>query len=211
MLFNQKGVINAEGNLWKSQRKFLHEKLSLGIRSKRSGLEKLITTEVMDFLTVIRDSNAEPTDLSPIFSVNISNVICNLLMSIKFTQNDPRFQRFTALIEEGFVLFGKINTVDYIPCLEYLPTTKSCKTKIAQNRLEMFNFYKEVIDEHRITFDPNNQRDLVDAYLFEIKKAEEGGYKDQLFYGKDSEEQLMQVIGDIFSAGMETIKTTLLW
>lgn len=148
-------------------------------------MEKLIFTEVVEFLNVVQESNSKPIDLNPFLTVAVSNVICNLLMSVRFTQNDPKFKRFTFLIDEGMKLFGQIHTIDYIPCIQYLPATMSAKAHIAQNRKEMFHFYKEVLDDHRATFDPNNMRDLVDTYLFEIQKAIEEGNADDLFDGKD--------------------------
>lgn len=86
---------------------------------------------------------------------------------------------------------------------------QSAKDKINVNRQEMFEFYKEIIDDHRKTFDRNNIRDLVDTYLLEIEDAKLND--TELFEGMDHDTQIMQVMGDLFSAGMETIKTTLLW
>ena len=86
-------------------------------------------------------------------------------------------------------LFGKIHTIEYIPSIQYLPMTQTVKLQIARNRQEMFLFYKEVIDEHRRTFDPENLRDLVDTYLLEIQKAAELGKEKELFEGKDHGEK----------------------
>ena len=113
------------------------------------------------------------------------------------------------MIEEGMKLFGVLYTCDYIPITQYLPNVRSAKTQISQNRQEMFEFYKEIIDDHRRTFDRNNIRDLVDTYLLEIEDAKLTN--KELFEGMDHDTQIMQVMGDLFSAGMETIKTTLLW
>ena len=166
--------------------------------------------EIDDLLSNLRDESSH-VDLDEYFALSVSNVICNLLMSVRFTRDDPRFIKFNRMIEEGMVLFGKIYTVDYIPITQYLPAIKSAKHQIAANRREMFEFYKEVIDSHRKTFDADNIRDLVDSYLNEIEIAKLAGFENELFEGKDHDEQIMQIMGDLFSAGMETIKTTLLW
>lgn len=159
----------------------------------------------------LRHETKKPIDLEPHFAVSISNVICNLLMSVRFTRNDPKFIRFNSMIDEGMRLFGKITSVDYIPITQYLPSFQATKTQIASNRDEMFEFYREVIEEHRSSFDRDNIRDLIDFYLLEIELAKENGTEHELFNGRDHEQQIMQVMGDLFSAGMETIKTTLLW
>ena len=75
----------------------------------------------------------------------------------------------------------------------------------------MTEFYKEIVQSHKDTFDPNNLRDLVDTYLFEIEQAKEEGREEFLFEGKNSDRQIYQIIGDLYSAGTETVKTTLQW
>lgn len=202
-------------------------------------------TEVHEFIGHLHSSDGQPIDLSPVISVAVSNVICSLMMSTRFSIDDPKFRRFNFLIEEGMRLFGEIHTVDYIPTMQCFPSISTAKNKIAQNRAEMQRFYQDVIDDHKRSFDPHNVRDLVDFYLCEIEKAKAEGTDAELFDGKNHgelrsqlpllslthrhlelslthlprspssflliEEQLVQVIIDLFSAGMETIKTTLLW
>lgn len=167
--------------------------------------------EIDDLISNLQNEPSNSVNLEDHFAVATSNVICNLLMSVRFTRDDPKFAKFNRMIEEGMVLFGKLFTVDYIPITQYLPAMRNAKNKIKVNRREMFEFYKEIIDDHRRTFDRDNIRDLVDAYLLEIEIAKENNVAHELFEGMDHDTQIMQVMGDLFSAGMETIKTTLLW
>lgn len=209
------GVINTAGKLWKDQRRFLHDGLRhfgmsyLG--SRKAQMEKRIVSEVDDFLNVLKSSNGQPLDLNPVLAVSISNVICDVLMSVKFSHNDSRFIRFMELIEEGFRLFGSLEYVLFIPILRYWPGHNSTRQKIAKNREEMARFFQETIDEHRRTFDPSHLRDLLDTYLYEIQKANEDGGSQHLFEGKNHDRQMQQIMGDLFSAGMETIKSSLQW
>lgn len=73
----------------------------------------------------------------------------------------------------------------------------------------MAEFFQETVDHHRKSFDPTNIRDLVDTYILEIQESTAQGR--QMFGGRDPDRQIQQVIGDLFTAGMETIKTTLEW
>ncbi|XP_005183432.2 cytochrome P450 18a1 [Musca domestica] len=209
------GIVNSTGKLWKDQRRFLHEKLrQFGMTYMGNGkhiMEKRIMIEVHEYMHNLRISDGQPMDMAPAISVAVSNVICSILMSVRFSIDDPKFRRFNFLIEEGMRLFGEIHTVDYIPTVQYFPSILTAKNKIAKNREEMQRFYQDVIDEHKKTYDPTNIRDLVDFYLAEIEKAKLEGRDQDLFEGKNHEEQIVQVIIDLFSAGMETIKTTLLW
>lgn len=209
------GVVNNDGKLWKDQRRFLHERLRrFGMSfadGGRTHMENRITAEVQSFLRVLHEEKNRPTDLNPILSMSISNVICSIIMSVRFHLGDPRFKRFMALIAEGFRLFGRMTYVNFIPIMRYLPGLQKTRRKIAENRKEMADFFQETVDSHRKSFDPNNIRDLIDNYLLEIQDKTEKGQEALLFNGKNPDRQMQQIIGDLFSAGMETIKTTLQW
>jgi 26-hydroxylase len=53
-----------------------------------------------------------------------------------------------------------------------------------------FNRRKKV-EEHKATFDPSNIRDLIDAYLLEIKERKERGEPLGTFTGKLSTQVLV--------------------
>lgn len=126
-----------------------------------------------------------PTDLSILLGMSISNVICTIIMGLRFKNGDSRFKRFMDLIEEGFRLFGSANTVNFIPIMRYLPCLREVRDKIAKNRVEMAEFFQQTVNSHRATFDRENIRDLVDTYLLEIEKAKDEGQEDKLFQGKN--------------------------
>ncbi|KYN50480.1 Cytochrome P450 18a1, partial [Trachymyrmex cornetzi] len=167
--------------------------------------------EVEIFLKRLVMRHGAPTTLTSSLAVSISNVICSVTMGIRFYQGDPKFERFMDLINEGFKLFGKVTLANHIPILRHFPWINSVQNKIEKNRSEMAEFFQEVINEHKATYDENNINDILDAYLYEIQKAEEENREDQLFQGKDKVRQMQQILGDLFSAGMETVKNTLEW
>lgn len=150
------------------------------------------------------DLNAGPLCLA------ITNVISSLTMSVRFEQNDPRFERYTHMVEEGFRLFGMLRPVNVFSPLSHMLEEHNIQQKIKNNHEEICVYFQSIIDEHRNTFDPNLVRDLVDAYLLEIMHNKETG-KPDLFHNLDSDRQIRQVLGDLFSAGMETIKNSILW
>ncbi|KAL4714130.1 hypothetical protein ACJJTC_008484 [Scirpophaga incertulas] len=209
------GIINSDGRLWKSQRRFLHDKLrGFGMTYLGNGknvMELRIKREVYDLLENIKRTNGSPIDVNPSLALAVSNVICGITMSVRFVHGDARFERLNHLVEEGMRLFGEVHYGEYVPLYNYLPGKAQAKEKVAKNREEMFHFYQTLIDEHRQSLDPSNPRDLIDVYLAEIEKAKDEGRAQDLFEGRDHELQLKQILGDLFSAGMETIKSSLLW
>ncbi|XP_012142656.2 cytochrome P450 18a1 isoform X1 [Megachile rotundata] len=209
------GIINTEGAMWKEQRKFLHDKLrSFGMTYMGGGkkiMESRIMREVKTFLRGLASKRGTPTDVSASLGMSISNVICSLIMGVRFQHGDDRFKRFMDLIEEGFKLFGSMAAVNFIPVMRYLPCLQKIRNKISENRAEMADFFQKTVDQHRATFDESTVRDLVDAYLLEIERAKGEGRATLLFQGKNHDRQMQQILGDLFSAGMETVKTTLEW
>lgn len=80
----------------------------------------------------MKASKGTPVDLNPILAVSISNVICDIIMSTRFSHNDSRFRRLMDLIDEGFKLFASMESANFIPILTYLPGLQKTKEKIAQ-------------------------------------------------------------------------------
>ena len=61
---------------------------------------------------------------------------------------------------------------------------------------------KEILKQHKETFDEDNLRDFVDVYLMEMKTNPDVSF---------TEEELMVNAFDLFGAGSETTSTTLAW
>lgn len=88
--------------------------------------------EVEAFMCVLRAQRNEPTDLNTLLQISISNVICDIIMSVRFSHNDARFRRLINLIDEGFKLFGTLSPVLFFPILRYLPKLKNTRQKIVE-------------------------------------------------------------------------------
>jgi len=208
------GIINAEGKLWKNQRRFLHQQ-KFGMKhwggSGSSQMESRISDEVLYLLSSIESEKTNPFDPAPILNCAISNVICSIIMSTRFHHNDKRFQRFMFLFNEGFRLFTLTGAMAYLPIMKHLPGVKNTVEQIKSNRDEMLEFVQFIVEEHKSQLERNNPKDLVDSYLIEIEEAREAGTLEQVFDSMDPEKQLQQILLDIFSAGVETLKTTIQW
>lgn len=150
-------------------------------------------------------------DLNPCLAVSISNVICSLLMSVRFSFNDPIFHNLMVKIEEGFRLFGGIVLLNFFPFLRHFPYFLKEFKKIEENKQQTHQFFQNIIDEHKKSFSEDKTRDVLDCYLMEIQRAKRKGNSEHLFDGKDHNSQIKQIIVDLFTAGMETTKTTLHW
>lgn len=57
--------------------------------------------EVNDLILNLQGHLNESVDLEEYFGVSVSNIICSLLMSEKFTKDDQKFIEFNRMIQEG--------------------------------------------------------------------------------------------------------------
>ena len=97
----------------------------------------VVQSEVEMFLQSLARQRTAPVEIGYYLSSAVSNVICSLLMSVRFRHDDPRFIRFMNLIEEGFRLFTITAVAGFIPILRFLPGFNYAYSKIRQVTVEL--------------------------------------------------------------------------
>ncbi|GFT10906.1 cytochrome P450 18a1 [Nephila pilipes] len=203
------GIINSGGALWHEQRSFLHSVLrEFGAKNmgpNKASLERNIQTQVSEFLSSLSETEGSPIYIRPTLARAVSNVVGSMLMSVTF-KDDDGFKRLLYLIEEGFKLLTVAVPVNFMPFLRYMPVVRYAYRKIESNKKETSAYFAEIAEKHRRTLDPENIRDFVDAFFVEQQRAKT---LDKETYFSDA--QLHQVMGDVFSAGLETVTSTLEW
>jgi 26-hydroxylase len=139
-------------------------------------------------------------------------------MNTRFSHDSEEFQRFMNNFDEGFKLFTQTGAMLYLPFLKHIPGVAKAVQQLKANRAEMLEFVRSIISKHRDELDHNNPKDLIDSYLITIdtlrldsSNNNKGSSNADIFHGLDPEKQLEQIVLDLFSAGVETLKTTLLW
>lgn len=211
------GIVNSDGSLWKTQRRYLLNQ-RMGMRHWASvgmeHIEILVRTQCAKMcLTFTEDCQDEYVDPENIINCYVANVICKMIMSREFNYRDVNFQHFIKLFDEGFKLFSAAGVLIFLPFLKFLPgISDSCK-KLKTNREETVRFVQQVIREHKAELNFNAPNDLMDSYLIEIERKKNGQVEEgqDIFQGVDGQKQLEQIILDLFSAGVETLKTSLQW
>lgn len=116
------------------------------------------------------EQKGEAYNMHRLLGSSLSNVICSMLMSVRFDHRDPRFLRFLHLMDEGLKLFTLTAPVNFVSGLRYVPGFNKAYWKIVKNRDEMFVFFREIVEQHKTTLDPENVRDFLDDYLIEIER-----------------------------------------
>ncbi|XP_064460513.1 cytochrome P450 18a1-like [Ornithodoros turicata] len=205
------GIMNSDGALWREQRAFLHRVFREFLpRPGRAGsikLEDKMQVHIDEFLDNLGPYEGPSSVIRRSIARAVSNILGSFLMSVTYSSRDSKFEQLLSLFEEGFRLLTLAVPVNFIPALRYVPFTNRAYKKVKNNRMQTADYFRNVADAHRDSYIDGKVRDVVDAYLVQLKDKESRDGKTTYF----SEEQLIQVLMDIFSAGLETVTSTLEW
>ncbi|OCT83135.1 cytochrome P450 2D17 [Xenopus laevis] len=201
---NNKAVVFANyGQPWKDLRRFTLSTLrDLGMGKK--SLEERVGEEAGYLCAAFQSHQGCSFDPHVLLNTAVSNVICSITFGERFEYDDQKFQKLLSLNEE--IVKSESGTMPQV--LSLFPWSSKFRVLAKlffQPRIRMFEYLKEIINEHQQTWDSGNTRDFIDAFMLEMKKAK--GVKDSNF----NEQNLLLTIADLFSAGTETTTTTLRW
>ncbi|XP_077204258.1 cytochrome P450 2J2-like [Paroedura picta] len=201
----RKGIILSNGHNWKQQRKFgmsTMRKLGLG----KKGMEPQIEEEAHQLVQTFADMKGQSLDPSLPMTNSVTNVICALTLGQRFSSGDEEYLKFrdALLLLAQFPATISHILYDLFPWLmKHLPGPH--KQALAAYDCVISFAMKEVQKhkEHQALHEP---QDFIDYYLIQIEKQKK---KDPS--STYDEENLVQCILELFSAGTETTATTLNW
>ncbi|XP_072036984.1 cytochrome P450 2U1-like [Amphiura filiformis] len=203
----QQGVVFASGERWNQERRFILEifkKFGVG----RSKFEDQIETESKCLIEEIAKLKGEQFDPNHVLVNAVSNVIVSVIFGKRYEYSDERFKYFldlgTQQAKNSITNFVFI----FVPVIAHLPFGKQIHTGLTDVALKLTDFVSEIIKNHKRDLDTESHRDLIDAYLSELRFNENGSS------GKLSmlnEFNLTVTIKQMFIAGTDTTALTLRW
>ena len=147
--------------------------------------------------------NGGPFNPTHLLCNAVSNVICSVVFGKRYEYDDAEFKRLLYLVENKIaspVELLATRTFPFLLKVPYFPKNSLvCTTEL---RLK----FQDIVTEHHASFDANNMRDFIDAYIKEMIENKEQGKKTHL-----ADAELLAVLDDLFLAGTETTSTTLRW
>nr|XP_009936501.1 PREDICTED: cytochrome P450 2K4-like [Opisthocomus hoazin] len=198
-----KGVIFSDGENWKVMRRFTLTTLrDFGMGKK--AIEDRVVEEYGCLADTIESQKGKPLEMTLMMNAAVANVIVSILLGKRYDYEDPTFKKLLSLVNINVRIFGSTSVSIYnmFPVLGFL--LKDHKIFI-RNVEEVNAFIKVTFIEHLKALDRNDQRSFIDAFL--VKQQEENGKANGYFHN----ENLTEVVRNLFVAGMETTSTTLRW
>lgn len=129
--------------------------------------------EVEVFLGSIEETKSKTFILTDKIHISISNIICSIVFGDRFEYDDVEFNRFLQLMNENFSTSALAGILNFMPFLSKLPGDPFSAKRLKHNIGLIMEFVEKRIDEHRATFDKENLRDFIDAYINEMNKENE--------------------------------------
>ncbi|NXY60099.1 CP2K1 protein, partial [Callaeas wilsoni] len=197
------GVIFSHGENWKVMRRFTLTTLrDFGMGKK--AIEDRIVEEYGHLADTIASQEGKPFDVSKIIYAAVANIIVSILLGKRFDYKDSRFVRLLHLTNENVRLAGKPLVTMY-NIFPYLGSLLRANKTLLQNRDEFHAFLQVTFVEHLKNLDKNDQRSFIDAFL--VKQQEEKSTTNGYFHNGN----LISLVSNLFTAGVETSSTTLNW
>ncbi|XP_078586162.1 cytochrome P450 2U1-like [Branchiostoma floridae x Branchiostoma japonicum] len=190
---------------YKEKRKFAYSALrNLGIKMGPGSMEESIREEGRQLcLKLSEQGDANPRDITDNLTVSVANIICSMVFGKRYDYDDVTFVELTKSINKLFAELGSSQLMTVFPFLRFIPGVNSSNRILVECLNEVQAYLRHEITKHRENLDNENPRDFIDLLLTELQTQEK---TDCL-----TEENIMFIIQDLFTAGVETTVTTLRW
>ncbi|XP_062557655.1 cytochrome P450 306a1 [Armigeres subalbatus] len=219
------GIICAEGNLWRDQRRLSTEWLrKMGMTKfgpTRSTLEARILAGVNELLQDLKRESEKvfAFDPAPLVHHILGNLMNDIVFGLKYERDDATWQYLQHLQEEGVKHIGVSMAVNFLPFLRHLPASKRIIEFLLNGKAKTHKIYDSIIEKQRnrlVGKDAGDDDEVTDLqpdcilsnFLRETRRRESDGRPELAFC---SDVQLRHLLADLFGAGVDTTFTTLRW
>ncbi|XP_058448986.1 cytochrome P450 306a1 [Malaya genurostris] len=216
------GIICAEGNLWRDQRRLSSEWLrKMGMTkfgSPRATLEARIVAGVNELLQDLRNESRKVFvfDPAPFIHHILGNLMNDLVFGLTYERNDKTWLYLQNLQEEGVKHIGISMAVNFLPFLRHLPSSRRIIEFLLNGKAKTHKIYDSIIEERRrillgsIGIEVNElANDCILSNFVQETRRRKATNRPELAFCSDV--QLRHLLADLFGAGVDTTFTTLRW
>ncbi|XP_077174259.1 cytochrome P450 1A4-like [Paroedura picta] len=199
------------GETWRASRKLAQSALktfsaSPSPNSASCLLEEHVSNEadylILKFLELMKAEKG--FDPSRYIVISVANVICAMCFGKRYGHDDQELLSIVNMSTDFGEAAASGNPSDFIPILRYLPN-RTMRTFRDLNR-RFATFMLKLVRDHYTTFDKEHLRDITDSLIDHCQdKVDENGNV------QCSDQKIVNLVGDLFGAGFDTVTTALSW
>uniref|UniRef100_A0A3Q3IVJ2 Uncharacterized protein n=1 Tax=Monopterus albus TaxID=43700 RepID=A0A3Q3IVJ2_MONAL len=202
-------VFGSYSKQWKMHRKVAQSAIraftSANSQTKKA-FEQHIVAEAIELVEIFLKLSSQGNYFNPTdeLTVAAANVMCALCFGKRYGHDDAEFRSLLKNAYQFGQTVGAGSLVDMMPWLQSFPNpVRSIFKKFKDLNHEFFRFICKKVEEHRKTFDPEVTRDMSDAFIGAIDKADsDNGLTKDYTEG---------TVTDLIGAGQDTVSTALQW
>ncbi|XP_076179803.1 cytochrome P450 enzyme phantom [Ptiloglossa arizonensis] len=208
------GLICAEGERWRDQRKFVSVCLrNFGMVKhdgpKRAKLEKRILNAADECVSKLEErSRNGPIDPMDTLHHCLGNLVNSLVFGKTYEENERVWTWLRHLQEDGVKHIGVAGVLNFFPILRFLPRYGQLIRSIVDGKEETHRVYRGILDEHRAARTSTTAAEH-ESFLSAFDEHMRKENLDEVGYFTES--QLYHLLADLFGAGTDTTLTTLRW
>ena len=197
----------ASGEQWSQERRFILEIFKeFGVG--RSVFESQIENESSYLIKKIASFNGKQFDPNNSLVNAVSNVICSIVFGKRYEYTDTNFENFLKISTRFIEITQKNLLFIFLPISAYLPAGKRHFDEGDALKYQLADFIGKIIKIHENDLSPYSKRDLIEAYLNELKQNK---HNKSGKLSLCSEFTLKATIRQLFVAGTDTTALTLRW
>ncbi|XP_055385019.1 probable cytochrome P450 304a1 [Condylostylus longicornis] len=194
--FNRRGIFFNDGILWKDQRRFVLRYLrDFGFGRRFDELEAVMNEELTDLVELIRNGPKYPHEkefvrdkLQACCPNFMSACSTNSFLYIMCNERVPREEReiCNKLVKDGMIFqragddYGRL--LSFLPWIRHFFPYKSGYRQLRDSTKTLWKFFKTYVDKNLETYNEDYDRNFMDMYIREMKKAEKENEVDSTFF-----------------------------
>ncbi|XP_035696122.1 cytochrome P450 2D3-like isoform X2 [Branchiostoma floridae] len=173
----------------------------------RPRTESMMIREAQTLASTLAQKAGRPTRVHDNIGLSLLNVTCSLCFGRRFETSDPRFWGFVHSLDMFAKNAACCQLFNICPSLARVPKINTPAVRVQTGIREVKEFVRSETEGHKVKFDRENIRDIIDAFVLEMESRRRSG-RD---LGSFTEREMEQVIFDLFFTGAETSSTCLRW
>ncbi|XP_059488467.1 methyl farnesoate epoxidase-like [Neocloeon triangulifer] len=193
------GILFADGNLWKTHRRFAIRHLR-DFGFGKSSTERMIRDEAEALADAMRTRSNRPegVHVHDLLPISVINVLWAMMAGQRHDHEDEEFKELLENITE-FTRQGHPIMMIFT-WLRFVPLVNTSFKKLMKSAYILQSYIKDVAEQHAATYEEGVVRDFMDVFLGEVKKGEDPTF---------DMEQLIVVCMDLFLGGTDTTSNAL--
>ncbi|XP_074088814.1 cytochrome P450 1A1-like [Macrotis lagotis] len=197
------------GEVWAARKKLAQNALkAFSVSSSPSSsscyLEEHVNKEAEYLIHKFQEQKG-PFDPFRYIVVSVANVICAICFGKRYDHEDKELLDVVTLNTKFSEVAASGNPADFIPVLQYLPSSKMAAFRDVNKRAT--NFTEKLVKEHYKRFEKGCIRDITDSLIEHCQEKKLDENANVLL----SEKKTVNIVLDLFGAGFDTITTAISW